>query len=286
MNCNEANQIPIESFLSSMGFEPARVTRYSRWYHSPLRNESTPSFVVDVRINKWFDHGIAKGGSLVDLGTRLTNLTVSDFLKHVENFNVMSSGVHQTLVSTSAWHVTDERSISHPALKRYLTDRRIPLSLASKHCKEVHYTNGDSTFYGIGLRNDSNGYEVRNARFKGTIGKKDISTINIGAPTITVYEGMLDFLSGLALFSDTALTTTIVLNSVNQVQKAIDRIRALHPERINCLLDNDESGRACFKTISEQLSNASDHSKHFAPYKDVNEFLCTRPNTLDKSITH
>ena len=64
----EAKQIDLVEYLSGLGFKPAKIRGNNYWYLSPLRDEKTPSFKIDRKINCWYDHGIGKGGNLVDFG--------------------------------------------------------------------------------------------------------------------------------------------------------------------------------------------------------------------------
>ena len=70
MRADQARQIPITTYLERSGIKPAKVTRGGRelWYSSPLREgDKTPSFKVDTDKNLWFDHGMARGGNVIDL---------------------------------------------------------------------------------------------------------------------------------------------------------------------------------------------------------------------------
>ncbi len=60
-NCGEARQIDMVDYLAKAGYQPQRIRDNDYWYHSPLRNERTPSFKVNRKINRWYDHGIGKG---------------------------------------------------------------------------------------------------------------------------------------------------------------------------------------------------------------------------------
>ena len=57
------------------------MTGSDYWYLSPLRLEKDPSFKVNRKLNVWYDHGIGKGGNLIDLGILLFNCSVSEFLE-------------------------------------------------------------------------------------------------------------------------------------------------------------------------------------------------------------
>lgn len=51
MEIAEAKQIRILGYLKSLGYEPVRDKCGKYWFHSPLRDERTPSFKVDDRTN-------------------------------------------------------------------------------------------------------------------------------------------------------------------------------------------------------------------------------------------
>jgi len=53
----EAKQIDMVDYLSALGHRPQKVRNSDYWYLSPLVNRS---------LNIWYDHGIGKGGNLID----------------------------------------------------------------------------------------------------------------------------------------------------------------------------------------------------------------------------
>lgn len=84
MNIEESKTLSIVDYLSREGIESVKTSGNSCWYHSPIREERTPSFRVNKRENYWYDYGIAEGGDLVELVKRMHNLTtVSDALKEL-----------------------------------------------------------------------------------------------------------------------------------------------------------------------------------------------------------
>ena len=60
----QARQISLERILIKLGFQSAYTSRVGEelWYHSPFRDEKTPSFKVDIHRNVWFDFGENLGG--------------------------------------------------------------------------------------------------------------------------------------------------------------------------------------------------------------------------------
>ena len=71
MNISEAKQVRIVDFLAQLGHHAQYVKSEQYWYLSPLREERTPSFKVNNRLNEWYDFGEATGGDLVELGKYL-----------------------------------------------------------------------------------------------------------------------------------------------------------------------------------------------------------------------
>ncbi len=87
MRAIEARQIPINDYLEREGIKPAHVRQGGNvlWYSSPLRaGDSDPSFKVDTQKNLWFDHGMSRGGNVIDLVCELRNMTVRDALRLLE----------------------------------------------------------------------------------------------------------------------------------------------------------------------------------------------------------
>ncbi len=51
MRIEEAKKLSIVGYLQECGYPPARVGENAVWFLSPLRNERTPSFKVDTKLN-------------------------------------------------------------------------------------------------------------------------------------------------------------------------------------------------------------------------------------------
>lgn len=80
LSCKDARQLDLVDYLASIGHHPQKIRNQDYWYLSPLRQERTPSFKVSRRLNMWYDHGIGKGGNLIDFGLLYFNCPVSDLL--------------------------------------------------------------------------------------------------------------------------------------------------------------------------------------------------------------
>ncbi|MBT1687384.1 CHC2 zinc finger domain-containing protein [Dawidia soli] len=73
LTCATARQIDLVYYLASLGYTPAKIRNNDYWYLSPFRDEKTPSFKIDRKLNVWYDHGEGTGGNLIDFGTRYLN---------------------------------------------------------------------------------------------------------------------------------------------------------------------------------------------------------------------
>jgi hypothetical protein len=74
MRADQARTIPIDRNLYAQGVKPARARMGGRelWYSSPLRQgDKSPSFKTDTLKNLWYDHGLGRGGNIIDLVTHL-----------------------------------------------------------------------------------------------------------------------------------------------------------------------------------------------------------------------
>ncbi len=274
MNCNTANQVSIISFLQSQGIDPLRLTNREAWYLSPIRKENTPSFKVDIQLNRWYDHGLGQGGKLVDLGIRILKIPVKDFLSLLSTSGINHVPIVQNTKSApSQVRLIKVQGIQHPALISYLMSRKVNLQIANLYCSEIHYSINQKSFFGIGFKNDLGGLEIRNSFFKGCIGHKSISSILKSSSSFSLFEGFFDFLSAVQMNLVSESESVIVLNSVNQLESAINLLHRCSPNHINSFFDNDQAGRNCFLSLKNRFPFAADRSQLYSGYKDLNEMI-------------
>ncbi len=159
------------------------------------------------------------------------------------------------------------------ALLKYLKQRQIPAKIAGKYCREVRYELSEKTYYGIGFKNDSGGYEIRNPYFKGSSSPKDITTIKNGSDEACVFEGFIDFLSFKTMQQDLSENNPdfVVLNSVSFFEKA--RHFMEQHQAIRLYLDRDMSGQTCTRRALSMSERYRDESKQYKKHKDLNDWL-------------
>ncbi len=268
---NISSNKTITDFLQEHGHQPTSVKGNNWWYLSPLRDEHTASFKVDVSKNVWYDFGLGKGGNLRTLVRLLFHDNNND-LSSNHFFETKFPMTRQPKKSDIAFSDITIMELKNHSLLSYLKKRGINEAIAVLYCKEIHYTNRGKRYYAIGFVNRNGGYEVRNAYFKGCISPKDISIIEHGNDDCHVFEGFMDFLSYVELHGS---CDAVVLNSVINVTKALGILDKYH--KVYCHLDNDEAGCNATKQIMMACAReVVDASSEYAESKDINEFLCKR----------
>lgn len=293
LSLRDAKEMDLVNYLSSLGHEPANVRHDDFWYHSPLREEHTPSFKVNRRLNKWYDHGMGKGGNLVDFAVLYHHCTVGEVLQQLtQGFSFHTSSVKLPPIKEETLKDRNEMKLivlgdfplkSYPLLK-YLSQRHIPVEIAQQFCREVRYKINDKTYFGIGFKNDSGAWEIRNPYFKISSSPKDISTFRKGADEVLVFEGFMDFLSYRTLPKNLPKDSQdfVVLNSVSFFERA--RPFMEQHRSIQLYLDRDATGISCTQRALSLSTKYQDKSLLYQNRKDLNEWLMSERNTAKKRL--
>jgi hypothetical protein len=159
------------------------------------------------------------------------------------------------------------------ALLRYLEQRHIPIEIAKKYCREVRYELNGKTYYGIGFKNDFDGWEIRNPYFKASCSPKDITSFKNGSDEANVFEGFTDFLSFQVLHKNLPEKSQdfVVLNSVSFFERA--RPFMEKHQTIRLYLDRDAAGQKCSKRALSMSNKYTDESILYKNHKDLNDWL-------------
>lgn len=293
MNIKEIKQIKLQDFLAEMGCKPIKQYGVNLMYLSPLRTEKHASFKVNTEINQWYDFGIGRGGNIIALAELLYNSSdVSYLIRQIERNAPSSVSVSLPTVKP----ITPQNSFEHlqvfplihPALIKYLEERCIDVETARTMCKELHFDTRGKHYFGIGCPNIAGGYEIRNPFFKGCIAPKDISYFYAEEPknVCFLFEGFMDLLSFMTLRrkenDGLKRQDYLVLNSVSNIQKALERLSQY--DSVRCFLDNDEAGRNAYLQLSKELGKpVTDASTLYNGFKDLNEYLCAESKHSEKA---
>lgn len=220
---NISDNEKITNFLSEHGYQPTSIKGSNWWYLSPLRDEHTASFKVDVSKNVWYDFGLGKGGNLRTLAKLLFNDNNHD-LPSGHSFEIKFSKTTSRQPDNIAFADITTMELTNHSLLYYLKGRGISASVATRYCKELHYTNHGKRYYAVGFANCCGGYEICNAYFKGCISPKDISIITHDRDCCHVFEGFIDFLSYVELHGD---CDAVVLQFCHQCHKGFGHIEQI-----------------------------------------------------------
>ena len=284
MNIEKAKQIPLELVLQKMNYISSKTIGFDVWYSSPLHEEKTPSFKINTKINRWYDHGLQKGGNIIDFIAIKFNYTIPEVLKFLENYSNESIFSFQKqkhigskfIESKTKIKIIKVIEIQHYALKQYLENRKIYHYENESNLKEVHYEVNGKKYFGIGFRNRSNGFEIRSKYSKICVEKKDITLIELvkgHKNKLRIFEGFFDYLSFMQISDDKKLEQSdyLILNSTALLIKNLVHLKEY--KKIELYLDNDHTGSKYTAIILEQFPYSLDLRKTYNKHKDLNEWL-------------
>lgn len=281
ISLSEIREIDMVDYLSQLGFQPEKIRSNDYWYLSPLREEKTASFKINRVLNRWYDHGLGRGGNIIDFASFFYGRSASDVIRQFRQaFPVNRGEVPAAKSAPRHWpikanpvKIIAELPLSSATLIRYLQSRRISIEVAKKYCYEVRYELGGKTCYGIGFRSDLGGFEIRSSLLKLSSSPKGISTFQNGSQEVIVFEGFMDFLSFLTLRKniDDDHYDFVVLNSLSLFEKARTFLEG--HKRVLLYLDRDTAGRNCTQYALSLNSKYEDHSHLYRLHQDFNDWV-------------
>lgn len=282
MNCKQANEnIGMREVLESFSLFPSKEHPKTAYYFAINRQERTPSLLVNYVKNIAFDFGTGKQYDVVSIVQELKQCTVSDALEYLKQFDFSFQKQKQDLSNlkeeTKSYQILEVKEIVHPALLEYLKERN--LETQKSELQEIHYEMNGKNYFGLGFKNDSGGYEVRNKYLKIALGKKDITTIKNNSETLKIFEGFSDYLSFLILKNkdqnfSSETSDFVILNSVSmafKIEKSLENY-----QKIELYLDNDEAGDLLVEKLNKLHFDVQDQRKYYKIFKDLNEYLASK----------
>ena len=311
MNIEQAKWLPLPDILAKLGHLPVKEAKGGRelWYPSPFREEKDPSFHISIGRSGfwiWKDFGDI-GGTVIDFAMRYRGFTqVRDALTFLEGFRQANTSLdgsaslfsfHQQAMGEQNRREAAEnfledrqleflsaRPVENRAILNYLNQERcIPVELIHRYLQEVRYRNRGTgkEYFAFGMANDSGGYEIRVAssryNFKSALKARDISLLKGGGSetTVSVFEGMTDFLSLLALYGRESLPgDAIIMHSLSSHQRTVDAIWKGDYVQIRTYLDNNGPGQEGTERLRMVFgSKVVSLSEAFLPHTDLNDAL-------------
>ncbi len=287
MNCKQFNTIRLEEVLLSLGHLPTKQNEKEAWYLNPFANESQASFKINKSLNKWYLFSEGIGGNNTDFMKKYLNASVNEVLVWAENQNFSSFQNHnipdlkfENL--SKNYEILDVKEIHHPALLEYLRERKVGNQTQFLH--EIHYRMNYKNYFGIGFKNDSGGYEIRNKYSKICLGKKDVSTVKNGSESLRVFEGFFDFLSfkNVEAFLEKDPADYLILNSVSMIHNIKSSL--VNYENIELYFDNDEAGNRAFEIIRNENQNTEDCRVLYSGFKDFNDWMIHKDPSSERQV--
>jgi CHC2 zinc finger len=308
MNTQQVKQIDFPKFLSQHGFEPVKSLKLGRelWYISPFRSEKTPSFHTSFLGGKWIWNDFGdEGGTIIDFVMRYKSIDIQEALNYLETFSDRVVFVEKKQAEGAPqyfepiFQIDSIQTISRS--KDFIEKQRgVNLSVANKYFSEIVFTNTQTQkqYFGIGLKNVSEGYEIRNPFFKTSIGKKDFSFLK-GQKTgsVCIFEGFLDFPSLIVDLQDfrqsedlskiflsneknSLAPDVIILNSASFKKPVLDFIKEKDYKFVHGFWDNDKTGLDLKAFFEEALGQHKVISWNhlYECCKDYNEYLVKEIN--------
>lgn len=151
MTYQEANSISIKDYLESLDILPVVDKLYYGMYHSPLRQDDTPSFKVDYGVNLWCDFGTGEGGSLIDLVMKQYGCNAYGAISRLEqgyystdtfsfqgkNITERNPAREERKRPASPIEIRKIQPLQNPALINYLKSRGITPEVAADYVQEM-----------------------------------------------------------------------------------------------------------------------------------------------------
>ena len=285
MNCSQAKNISIRAVLESFSLNPSKENSRTAFYFALDREEKTPSLSVDFSKNTAFDFGTGKNYDSISIVQTMKGCSVSDALKYLEQFNFSFQEQNLKLDNLpKGYEIIDVKEIQHPALLDYLKNRNVEDQ--KKWVEEIHYRMNDKNYFGIGFKNDSGGYEIRNAYSKICLGKKDITSLKNDSKDVRIFEGFFDFLSFKKVenYLEKQRSDYIILNSVFMINKIKNDLG--NYQNIELYFDNDDAGTRAVEIIKTDLKNAEDCRILYSSFKDLNDWLIQNNPTEERQVKY
>ena len=275
----------MEEVLQILGHLPTKQNEKEAWYLNPFSTETQASFKLNKRSNVWYLHSEGIGGNNIDFMKKYLNASIKEVLEWVEKQNFSSfqqqSFQRQNLENLHKnYEILEIKNVQHSALLEYLNERKV--ANQAKFIQEIHYRINGKNYFGIGFKNDSGGYEIRNKYAKICLGKKDITTIKNDSDKVRIFEGFFDFLSFKKVeeYLEKEPSNYIILNSVSMVSKIKSSLE--NYKNIELYFDNDEAGNRAVEILKKELNNAEDGRVLYSDFKDLNEYLIQQTNEVQK----
>ena len=257
-------------------------------------------FSVDEK--GYYDFKAGKGGKIIKAVMQMEGknwLEAVNFLKDFSNTTISQSAqTARDRRPAPTQHSNTPHSVitnivvpNNDKLLEYFAQRGISKEILQQYTQQVHYRNikENKDYFGIGIPNQSGGYDIRNPYIKAKVGASDMTVIPGTRNEAVVFEGMTDMLSYLQMAKDNGKPndrTLVVLNSVTNTGTFIERFKN-YTGKIHLFLDGDKAGDDATQSVLNNLKNSMDKRGNYGIGKgeinDLNDYHLKVFNYLHNS---
>jgi hypothetical protein len=278
-------QVSLVDLLSRLGFNPVIPSAKEKMYISMIRDSDTrPSFSVNDKLSVWYDHGIGKGGNVIDFGLAYwPKLSFPEVLEKISEICALPlplpSGNNKVqrrrVVKIPHYEIEYIKELgTNPVITEYLQSRKV-FEQASDYLKEIYYYVEDHKklrkhFFAAGWQNELGSWEVRNKYFKGCLGHKAITFIPGDEEKLSVFEGFINYLSWLTEHTF-ASDSILVLNTITLVFAAAKKAGDF--KQVSIYFDRDIIGCQASIDFIKLVPHAEDCCTLYEGHNDYNDKL-------------
>ncbi len=264
MTVKEANTIPLVDLLHKLGFEPADAPEVGNdvWYRSPFRpSEKATNLHVDKRRNVWYDFVMQQGGNNLDFIKHYNNCDETTAINALSDIFPKSKPFKKQDISNlkkEVFSLKEVKPLQHPMLIAYLQDElKIKQLIAKKFLVEVAFVHNQEKkeYFAIAIKNEAEGYAIKNKYFEGFLGRKDITILRGVSPTlnsVSVFMDIPDFLAAAEYYGD-ILTQhdVIILHHPEFFEKTLRLIQVKKYSHVFSYFPNDAVGEEYVRTFQD-----------------------------------
>lgn len=270
-SCKAVNEnISIVSFLEKLGHKPVRVKGAEWRYHSPYREDPTPSFYVNIQKNLWKDFA-GGAGTLIDL--YLLIFPGQDVKAALDYFSGSFNSIPaapKVQQQVSKLTINKVQPLQNAALLQYGQSRGIPDHIQKTYLEEAYYSFNEKSYFSLAFKNSFGGYELRNKYFKNSSSPKGYTLLPGGNKELSIFEGFFDFLSFATVKNGHFNTDILVLNSLSFAKSCSEIIKRY--TKSFAYLDQDPAGQKTLEEWEAEQLNVVDKSLFYKDFGDLNEW--------------
>ena len=191
----EYHEIPKSNFLSKEQIKAITESVSVRDYFLSLMERGKIDFVkksgkelyfktgdqkLSVSDKGYFDFKSNSGGQIIKAVMEMEGIKWKDALDFLQKFSGTSYSHLQFQdenkdLKDNYYHLTTLLTPNNPKLLSYFEGRGISREVLKENTRQIHYQIGQNHYFGIGMKNNSGGFEVRGTDSKIKLGNSDIT---------------------------------------------------------------------------------------------------------------